>query len=101
MEIWSLCNIFYGWELKFRPWDEKLVLESDFKLLTTLLMGYLSVSLISSSDNMWYVTMEKLKRKKKKLRRDQRDKKVGVGMGMAIGLGVIGAIMAVKKNMLG
>lgn len=63
-------------------------------------MGYLSVSLISSSDSMWYSTMEKLKRKKKKLRRAQHDKKVGMGMGMAIGLGVIGAIMAVKKNML-
>lgn len=63
-------------------------------------MGYLSVSLISSSDSMWYSMMEKLKRNKKKLRRAQHDKKVGMGMGMAIGLGVIGAIMAVKKNML-
>ena len=61
-------------------------------------MGYLSVSLINSSDNLWYVTMEKVKRKKKKMKKAGLDKTASVGMGMAIGIGMIGAIIAVKSK---
>lgn len=80
--------------------DQVKLLQNDFKLQTILIMGYLSVYCTNNCENLWYSTMERLKKKKKKARNATKDNHLQVGVGMALGLGVLGAIFAVKNKLI-
>ena len=47
---------------------QKQLLKNDIRLLSLLIMGYLSVYCTNACEGLWYSTMEKLKKKAKKAR---------------------------------
>lgn len=75
------------------------MIKQDFKFLVHLVMGYVSSPLIKRTDIKWNVQLEKIKKKNKLKKQQEFDRLTNLGVGVALGLGMLGAIMAVKSSL--
>ena len=71
--------------------------EVDTRLLTALLLGYLSVPMGHATEVIWALREEKERKKSRKQEKQLTENKMNLGMGVAIGMGVLGALIIAKK----
>lgn len=62
-------------------------------------MGLISIPLIGRTDVLWNLYKEKMQEEKERKKEMEQEKISNIGVGMALGLGVIGAIFAVKNTL--